>query len=165
VFSWAQSRVLLPGWFGFGSAVQAFVADAPRRRWAELQAMHKGWPYFQTLAANMDMVLAKTDLGIASRYAELVPDAGLRKRVYARIVEEWELARRALLTITGQRELLASNPALARDIKARLPYLDPLNHLQVELIRRFRSGETSERVQRGIHLTINGIAAGLRNSG
>jgi phosphoenolpyruvate carboxylase len=165
VFSWAQSRVLLPGWFGFGSAVQAFVADAPRRRWAELQAMHKGWPYFQTLAANMDMVLAKTDLGIASRYAELVPDAGLRKRVYARIVEEWELARRALLSITGQRELLASNPALARDIKARLPYLDPLNHLQVELIRRFRSGETSERVQRGIHLTINGIAAGLRNSG
>jgi phosphoenolpyruvate carboxylase len=165
VFSWAQSRVLLPGWFGFGSAVHAFVADAPRRRWAELQAMHKGWPYFQTLAANMDMVLAKTDLGIASRYAELVPDAGLRKRVYARIEEEWEHARRALLTITGQREFLAHNHALARDIKARLPYLDPLNHLQVELIRRFRSGETSERVQRGIHLTINGIAAGLRNSG
>ncbi len=165
VFSWAQSRVLLPGWFGFGTAVQAFVADSPRRRWAELQAMHKGWPYFQTLAANMDMVLAKTDLGIASRYAELVTDAALRRRVYARIEEEWHLARRALLTITGQREFLAANHALARDIKARLPYLDPLNHLQVELIRRFRSGETSERVQRGIHLTINGIAAGLRNSG
>jgi phosphoenolpyruvate carboxylase len=165
VFSWAQSRVLLPGWFGFGSAVHAFVADAPRRRWGELKEMHRGWPYCQTLAANMDMVLAKTDLGIASRYAELVTDAGLRKRVYARINEEWHLARRALLTITGQREFLAANPALARDIKARLPYLDPLNHLQVELIRRFRSGETSERVQRGIHLTINGIAAGLRNSG
>jgi phosphoenolpyruvate carboxylase len=165
VFSWAQSRVLLPGWFGFGTAVQAFVAASPRRRWTELQAMHKGWPYFQTLAANMDMVLAKTDLGIASRYAELVNDVALRRRVYARIEEEWHLARRALLTITGQRELLANNHALARDIKARLPYLDPLNHLQVELIRRFRSGETSERVQRGIHLTINGIAAGLRNSG
>ncbi|MGA8054271.1 MAG: phosphoenolpyruvate carboxylase [Burkholderiales bacterium] len=165
VFSWAQSRVLLPGWFGFGSGVHAFVADGPKKRWAELREMHRHWPFFQTLLANMDMVLAKTDLGIASRYAGLVPDPALRKRVFTRIEEEWHLTRRALLAITGQRDFLASNPPLARAIKNRVPYIDPLNHLQVELVRRFRSGEQSERVQRGIHLTINGIAAGLRNSG
>ncbi|MCX7892901.1 MAG: phosphoenolpyruvate carboxylase [Burkholderiales bacterium] len=165
VFSWAQSRVLLPGWFGFGSAVHAFVEAAPRKHWEELRRMHRQWPFFQTLVANMDMVLAKSDLAIASRYAELVPDAALRRRVFAAIDEEWHLARRALLAITGAREFLEGNPPLARAIKNRLPYLDPLNHLQVELIRRFRGGETSERVQRGIHLTINGIAAGLRNSG
>jgi phosphoenolpyruvate carboxylase len=165
VFSWAQSRVLLPGWFGFGSAVLAFAESAPRKHWDELKRMHRQWPFFQTMIANMDMVLAKTDLGIASRYAELVPDAALRRRVFAAIEEEWQQARRAILHITGQRELLGGNPLLARAIKNRLPYLDPLNHLQVELIRRFRAGETSERVQRGIHLTINGIAAGLRNSG
>ena len=165
VFSWAQSRVLLPGWFGFGSAVLAFAEIAPRKHWEELKRMHRHWPFFQTMIANMDMVLAKTDLGIASRYAELVPDAALRRRVFAAIEEEWQRTRRAILHITGTREFLGGNPLLARAIKNRLPYLDPLNHLQVELIRRFREGETSERVQRGIHLTINGIAAGLRNSG
>ncbi len=165
VFGWAQSRVLLPGWYGFGSAVRAWTEREPKRGLAELRRMHRRWPFFRTLVANLDMVLSKTDLGIASRYAELVSDAGLREGIFDRIRAEWELTRKALSDVTGQRELLASNPLLARSIRNRLPYIDPLNHLQVELLERHRSGRSSERVRRGIQLTINGIAAGLRNSG
>jgi phosphoenolpyruvate carboxylase len=113
----------------------------------------------------MDMVMAKSDLGIASRYAELVPDAKLRKEVFGRISEEWQRTRRYLLEITGQEDFLGDSPALARSIRNRFPYLDPLNHLQVELLRRYRAGDTDERTRRAIHLTINGVAAGLRNSG
>jgi phosphoenolpyruvate carboxylase len=165
VFSWAQSRVLLPGWYGFGSAVDAWRRDDPAARMAELRRMHRRWPFFQTLLANLDMVLAKTDMGIASRYAELVTDKALRETIFGRIREEWELTRKVVLAITGERELLGANPSLAHTLKSRIPYIDPLNHLQVELIKRYRSGRTGERVRRGIHLTINGIAAGLRNSG
>lgn len=127
--------------------------------------MQRGWPFFRSVLSNMDMVLAKSDLAIASRYAELVPDAKLRGEVFGRISSEWQRTWRFLLEITRQTELLADNPALARSIRNRFPYLDPLNHLQVELLRRYRAGETDERTRRAIHLTINGVAAGLRNSG
>jgi phosphoenolpyruvate carboxylase len=113
----------------------------------------------------MEMVLAKSDLAVASRYAELVPDAKLREAVFGRIRDEWQRTVQAVQAITGRDSLLADNPALARSIRDRLAYLDPLNHLQVELLHRHRSGQTDDRVKRGIHLTINGIAAGLRNSG
>jgi phosphoenolpyruvate carboxylase len=123
------------------------------------------WPFFRTVLANMDMVLAKTDLGIARRYAELVPDSELRERIWSRLRSELELTRQWLLSITKSIDHLAGAPELARTIRNRLPYLDPLNHLQIELLRRYRDGDTDERTRRAIHLTINGVAAGLRNSG
>jgi phosphoenolpyruvate carboxylase len=111
------------------------------------------------------MVLAKTDLAIASRYAELVADASVRDAIFVRIRDEHALALRHFLAITGQSALLEDNPTLARSIRNRFPYLDPLNHLQIELLRRYRAGDTDVRTRRAIHLTINGLAAGLRNSG
>nr|WP_254220281.1 phosphoenolpyruvate carboxylase [Burkholderia multivorans] len=169
-FSWGQCRLLLTGWYGFGSAVATYLdgaADEAERskRLALLKKMNKTWPFFANLLSNMDMVLAKTDLAVASRYAELVPDRKLRNAVFGRIVAEWERTSHALAEITGHEERLATNPLLARSIKNRFPYLDPLNHLQVELIKRHRAGDTNARLRRGIHLTINGIAAGLRNTG
>ncbi|MBW7900047.1 MAG: phosphoenolpyruvate carboxylase [Rhodocyclaceae bacterium] len=164
VFSWAQCRLMLPGWYGFGTAVDTWLSTNPNGL-DLLRRMHRSWPFFRTLLSNMDMVLAKTDLGIASRYAELVTDAELRTTVFGRIRDEWERTRRHLLAIEERDELLADNPLLARSIRNRFPYMDPLNHLQVELLRRRRAGDDDERVRRGIHLTINGIAAGLRNSG
>ena len=168
VFSWAQSRVLLPGWYGFGSAVAALLARGDgkgKKARVQLSRMVEDWPFFRMLVDNLEMVLSKTDMGIASRYAELVADRDLRESIFARISAERDLAIEAVLGITGEKELLGSSPALARSIRNRLPYLDPLNHLQVELLKRYRSGRASERVARGIHMTINGIAAGLRNSG
>jgi phosphoenolpyruvate carboxylase len=164
VFSWAQCRLMLPGWYGFGSAVDAWLADHPGGL-ELLREMHRDWPFFATLLSNMDMVLSKTDLAIASRYAELVGDAALREAIFERIKAEHRATVHNLLAITGARHLLQSNPLLARSIRNRFPYLDPLNHIQVELLRRYRSGDREERTRRGIHLTINGIAAGLRNSG
>ncbi len=169
-FSWGQCRLLLTGWYGFGSAVAAHLdgagSEAERaRRLAQLKKMHKRWPFFSNLLSNMDMVLAKTDLAVASRYAALVSDKKLRKHVFERIVAEWERTTQVLGEITGRHERLADNPLLARSIKNRFPYLDPLNHLQVELLKRYRAGDTHARLRRGIHLTINGIAAGLRNTG
>jgi len=170
-FSWGQCRLLLPGWYGFGSAIGGWIADGARdERIATLQAMVKEWPFFATLLSNMDMVLAKTDLAIASRYAELVADAALRERIFKRIAAEHGNTLRSLETITGVYERLAGNPLLARSIQNRFAYLDPLNHLQVEMIQRHRShalhqGEPDSRVHRGIHLSINGVAAGLRNTG
>jgi phosphoenolpyruvate carboxylase len=171
-FSWGQSRMALPGWLGFGSAIEAFVGklDAPdAERAALLQRMHRQWPFFRTLLSNMDMVLAKGDLRIAARYVELVEDKALGRRLFAQLKTEWQRVERALALITGESERLQSNPALARSIAHRFPYLDPLNHLQVELLRRYRhrrDGQAGvERLQRGIHLSINGIAAGLRNTG
>ena len=164
VFSWAQCRLMLPGWFGFGSAVDVWLQENPAGL-ATLRRMFHAWPFFQTLLSNMDMVLAKSDLAIASRYAELVTEDGLRDRVFGAIRREWELTRKHLLAIEEQEDFLADNPLLRRSIQQRFPYMDPLNHLQVELLKRHRAGETDERVARGLHLTINGIAAGLRNSG
>jgi phosphoenolpyruvate carboxylase len=168
-FSWGQCRLTLPGWLGFGSAVQAFLdkPDAADRKaaLALLQKMYRQWPFFRTLLSNMDMVLAKSDLALASRYAELVGDSRLRKKIFAAIEAEWHRTADALAQITGEKNRLESNPALARSIRHRFPYIDPLHHLQVELIRRYREGKADERVQRGIHISINGIAAGLRNTG
>ena len=170
-FSWGQCRVALPGWCGFGSAVQAFLGGDESRpqKLALLQKMHKQWPFFRTLLSNLDMVLAKSDLRIAARYVELVEDKKLAKRIFAAIRAEWDLTHEALSLITGEADRLQSNPALARSIEHRFPYLDPLNHLQVELMRRYRNRKegdpANERLQRGIHLSINGVAAGLRNTG
>ncbi len=165
VFGWAQCRVMLPGWYGFGTAVKAWLTAHPADGMALLQAMYREWPFFETLLSNMDMVLAKSDIAIASRYAELVADVELREAVFPRLRAEWRDTNEALLAIMGQRALLERNPLLARSIRNRFPYLDPLNHVQIELLKRHRAGDADERVVQGIHLTINGIAAGLRNSG
>lgn len=165
-FSWGQSRLTLNGWFGFGSAVEAFLAAGERKPQAALlQKMYRQWPFFRALLSNVDMVLAKSDLALGSRYADLVPDARLRRRIFGAIEAEWQRTVDALALITGDRQRLASNAALARSIRHRFPYIDPLHHLQVELVRRWRGGDTDERGRRGIHLAINGIAAGLRNTG
>jgi phosphoenolpyruvate carboxylase len=168
-FSWGQCRLTLPGWYGFGSAVDTFLnqnATLPRKdALALLQKMYRQWPFFRTLLSNMDMVLAKSDLALASRYAELVADARLRKKIFATIEAEWHRTADALTLITGDKQRLAHNAALARSIRHRFPYIDPLHHLQVELVRRYREGRIDERVQTGIHISINGIAAGLRNTG
>ncbi len=168
VFGWSQSRVALPGWYGFGAAVEAYVLEEPgeaEAREALLREMFARWPFFRSVVQNLDMVLAKTDLAIAARYAELVPDAAVRERVFGAIDAEHARTERWVARITGTAEHLATNPALARSLRSRLPYLDPLNHLQVELLRRHRAGDRDERTKRAIHLTINGLAAGLRNSG
>ena len=168
-FSWGQCRLTLPGWFGFGSAVQKFISsgtpEQQKERTALLQKMYKQWPFFGTLLSNMDMVMAKSDLALASRYSELVGDARLRKKIFSAIEAEWQATSQALTTITGEKGRLANNAALQRSIRHRFPYIDPLHHLQVELVRRYREGKADERVQRGIHISINGIAAGLRNTG
>jgi phosphoenolpyruvate carboxylase len=165
VFSWSLARMMLPGWFGFGTAVTALVRERGEAGVATLQRMYAEWPFFRALLSNMDMVLAKSDMSIASRYAELVADERLRTAIFSRIREEWEQSGQWLLRITGQRELLESNPTLLRNFRSRTPYIDPLNHLQVELLSRWRSGENDDRVKRAILITINGVAAGLRNSG
>ena len=168
-FSWGQCRLTLPGWYGFGSAVESFLNRPTEKEstaaLALLQKMVKQWPFFKTLLSNMDMVLAKSDLALASRYSELVTDAKLRKKIFTAIEAEWHRTAHVLSLITGDKHRLEHNPALARSIRHRFPYIDPLHHLQVELIRRYREGKADERVQRGIHLSINGIAAGLRNTG
>jgi phosphoenolpyruvate carboxylase len=226
-FSWGQCRIGLPGWCGFGSAVEAFLgglgpapdafpataidaADATRpaedgaphpaesapaptstgrdtapssslpampigpspaqaQRLRLLRRMHRQWPFFRTLLSNLDMVLAKTDLALARRYAELVEDRRAGRRIFALLQAEWEKTAQALALITGEATRLQSNPSLARSLEHRIPYMDPLNHLQVELLRRYRQRRDGDpdtpRVQRGIHLSINGLAAGLRNTG
>jgi len=171
-FSWGQCRVALPGWCGFGSAVQAFLGASGEehdRKLELLRKMYKQWPFFRTLLSNLDMVLAKSDLRIAARYVDLVDDRKLGKRIFGAIKAEWERTQEMLGAITGEGQRLQSNPSLARSIEHRFPYLDPLNHLQVELMRRYRMRKaddpSTERVKRGIHLSINGIAAGLRNTG
>jgi phosphoenolpyruvate carboxylase len=165
VFSWSLARIMLPGWYGVGSAVEDWVSQHGERALDLLRQMHGSWPFFSALLSNMDMLLAKSDINVASRYAELVEDQALREQIFTRIHDEWHRTVRWLLAITGQKELLENNPALARSLRNRSPYIDPLNHLQVELLRRYRAGETHDRLKRAILLTINGVAAGLRNSG
>ena len=163
-FSWGQCRLTLPGWYGFGTAVDTFIHAAYGDA-ALLQKMYRNWPFFKTLLSNMDMVMAKSDLALASRYSELVTDTRLRKDIFGAIEAEWHLTAKALTLITGDKQRLTNNTALQRSIRHRFPYIDPLHHLQVELVRRYRAGLTDERAQRGIHISINGIAAGLRNTG
>jgi phosphoenolpyruvate carboxylase len=182
-FSWGQCRLTLPGWYGFGTAVDAFLGSArpeplqpaqdrpgsartaAKERLALLQKMYRQWPFFGALLSNMDMVLAKSDLALASRYAELVTDTRLRKRIFTTIEAEWHRTVEALQAITGEKQRLAANPALQRSIRHRFPYIDPLHHLQVELVRRYREGKIDDQARRGIHISINGIAAALRNTG
>jgi phosphoenolpyruvate carboxylase len=165
VFSWAQCRLMLPGWYGFGSAVEAWISQHSDKGMPFLKELYREWPFFRTLLSNMDMVLAKSSIAIASRYAELVPDAALREKIFGRIRREWHASIETLLDIMGQERLLQGNPLLERSIRNRFPYLDPLNHVQVELLKEHRAQNPDEQVLRGIQLTINGISAGLRNSG
>jgi phosphoenolpyruvate carboxylase len=159
VFSWAQTRVMLPGWYGTGQALAAF-ADR-----GLLREMAQRWPFFRATLDNMEMVLAKSDLAIARRYLPLVQDAELAAHYFGQIEAAWKLTHDCLLDITGQSRLLEKNPQLDTSIRLRLPYIDPLNHLQVELLKRHRAGEADERIQEAIQLSISAIATALRNSG
>ena len=164
VLAWSQSRVMLPGWYGTGTAFAEWIAEGDGRL-EVLKDLYQRWPFFRTVLSNMAQVLAKSDMGLAARYSQLVDDEALRHRVFDKIVAEHDLTIAMHNRITGQDDLLADNPALARSVFNRFPYLEPLNHLQVELLRRYRSGETDELVQRGILLTMSGLATALRNSG
>ena len=164
VLAWSQSRVMLPGWYGTGTAFEEYIAGGDEQLQV-LQDLYRRWPFFRTVLSNMAQVLAKSDMGLAARYSELVEDETLRRRVFDKIVAEHGRTIRMHKLITGHDDLLADNPALARSVFNRFPYLEPLNHLQVELLRRYRSGDTDELVQRGILLTMSGLATALRNSG
>jgi phosphoenolpyruvate carboxylase len=159
VFSWTQARVMLPGWYGVGHGLAAF-GDVE-----ELREMREAWPFFRTTLDNLEMVLAKSDMGIAARYAELVEDKGLRESLFNRIRDDWHRTRDCLLSITGETRLLESQPKLDASIRLRLPYVEPLNLLQIELMKRHRAGEKDPRIAEGIQLSINAIATALRNSG
>jgi len=165
VFSWAQCRLMLPGWYGFGSAVEKWLAANPEKGMAFLKELYERWPFFHTQLSNMDMVLAKSSIAIARRYSELVKDEELRGNIFGRIEGEWHRTIDILLAISGQERLLQGNPLLERSIQNRFPYLDPLNHIQVELMKKYRLESENPQVLNGIQLTINGISAGLRNSG
>lgn len=168
VFSWSQARVNLPGWYGFGSAIAGFQEAKGSSAVGELQALYRSSPYFANLVSNIEMVLAKANLEIARRYSELVDDQEMAKAIFARIELEWQKTLDALQLVTGRAELVGNNPALAHSISLRMPYLDPLNLLQVKLIQQLRAGPEgaqAETVKKGIQLTINGISAGLRNTG
>ena len=159
VFSWAQARVMLPGWYGAGDGLASF-ADA-----GLLKEMYEAWPFFRTTLDNLEMVLAKSDIGIAARYAELVEDEAARRAIFGRIRDGWRRTQDCLLTVTGETRLLEKNPMLDASIRLRLPYIEPLNLLQIELLKRHRAGETDPRIREGIQLSINAIATALRNSG
>ncbi|NMD62249.1 UNVERIFIED_ORG: phosphoenolpyruvate carboxylase type 1 [Nocardia globerula] len=164
VLSWSQSRVMLPGWYGTGAAFERWIDGNPERL-ATLTRLYEKWPFFRTVLSNMAMVMSKSDMGLAARYAELVPDVELRDRVFGMITDEHARTVRMYKEITGYDDLFADNSGLERSVHNRFPYLEPLNHLQVELIRRYRSGDESDQVRRGIQLTMNGLATALRNSG
>ena len=159
VFSWAQARVMLPGWYGAGQALAAY----PDR--GLLREMARAWPFFQTTLENMEMVLAKSNMAIAARYATLVEDRVLAAALFDRIRAAWDATHEVLLDITGQSRLLQQHPQLEESIRLRLPYIEPLNLLQVELLRRHRAGDSDARVREGIQLSINAVATALRNSG
>jgi len=164
VFGWSQCRLNLPGWFGTGTAFESFATDESRT--ALLRDMHDHWPFFRAMLNNMGMVLAKTDLGVGRRYAEaLVDDTALRDAIFDQIEREHQLTLRWHRRLTGSDDPLVDNPALARSIRNRFPYLDPLHVMQIELLQRHRAGSRDELVERGIQLTLNTIATGLRNSG
>ena len=159
VFSWAQARVMLPGWYGVGQAIAGFEDKGL------LAEMAQGWPFFAATLDNMEQVIAKSDMDIAERYAALVDDRALADKVFGAIRSGWQQAHDGLLEVTGQSRLLEKHPALDASIRLRLPYIEPLNLLQIELMKRHRAGETDERIGEGILLSINAIATALRNSG
>lgn len=164
VLSWSQSRVMLPGWYGTGTAFEKWVGDDADRL-ATLTDLYGRWPFFRTVLSNMAQVMSKSDMGLAARYSELVPDVALREEVFGKIAAEHARTVAMYRAITGHDNLLWDNPSLDRSVHNRFPYLEPLNHLQVELLRRYRSGDDSDDVRRGIQLTMNGLATALRNSG
>jgi phosphoenolpyruvate carboxylase len=164
VFGWMQSRHAVPAWFGVGHALEQFDA-ADSAHGPLLREMMKSFPLFSDLIRNVELAMSKADLTIARLYAELVPDASLRERVWVMLVEEFERTRRMILSVTGQRELLERNPVLARSIRLRNPYVDPMSLVQVELLRRKRLGAGGDGIDYALGATINGIAAGLHNTG
>ncbi|RMI30168.1 phosphoenolpyruvate carboxylase [Nocardia stercoris] len=164
VMAWSQSRVMLPGWYGVGSAIEQWVGGDPDRL-ATLVDLHRRWPFFRTVMSNLAQVMAKADLDIAAVYADLVTDETLRDTIFGMIRAEFDRTAAVHAAVTGNDQLLADNPSLAESIRNRFPYLEPLNQLQVDLLRRRRAGDTSELVERGILLTMNGLATALRNSG
>ena len=164
VFGWMQSRHVLPAWFGVGHALEKFIAEDGRGD-ELLGEMMRGFPLFMNLIGDVEIGMAKADLSIARRYAGLVEDASLRERVFALIAEEFERARRAVLRVSGQTRLLEHNPVLARSIRLRNPYVDPMSLVQIELLRRQRAGDDSDELAYALAATINGISAGLRNTG
>jgi len=164
VFGWMQSRHAVPAWFGVGYAVERFAAQGARQE-ETLREMAAEFPLFSDMIRNIELAMAKADFSIARLYASLVPDESLRERVYSMLSEEFERSQRMILRITGQRELLQRNPVLSRSIRLRNPYVDPLSLIQVELLRRKRTGEQSAELDYAIGTTMNGIAAGLHNTG
>jgi phosphoenolpyruvate carboxylase len=176
VFSWMQSRHTLPGWFGLGSGLAAFVGaehaetgDIPHTpQLTLLREMHRAWPFFNTLLGNAQLIIAKADLGIARRYAELVPDADLAARIYGAIEAEYHRTVRMICAVAEIDDILAAQPVLQRAIRQRNPYVDPLSYIQIELLRRLRSGAdpvTEDELATAVLMSINGIAAGLKNTG
>jgi phosphoenolpyruvate carboxylase len=164
VFGWMQSRHAVPAWFGVGYALERFSGKAEREA-AILREMMKGFPVFTLMLRNVEIAMAKADFGIARLYSELVPDPGLRKRVFAMLCEEFERTRRMILQVKQQADLLEKNPVLHRSIRLRNPYVDPISLVQVDLLRRKRGGETGPALDYAISATLNGIAAGLHNTG
>lgn len=163
VFSWSQSRVMFPGWYGVGSSFKEFIDKNPENI-AILRDMYQNWPFFQSLLSNVDMVLSKSNMNIAFEYAKLCEDEQV-KAIYETILNEWQVTKNVILAIEGHDELLADNPYLKASLDYRMPYFNILNYIQLELIKRQRRGELSSDQERLIHITINGIATGLRNSG
>jgi len=164
-FSWGQSRIMLPGWFGFGAAVEQYLSTSGSAGKKQLQAMYEQWPFFKALLSNMDMVMAKVDMGIAKRYSKLNPDQSVSESIWHEIETEWHRTVSALELITKEKQRLGQNASLSRSLQHRIPYIDTLNHLQIELISRWRNGDQDASTRLGIHLSINGVSAGLRNTG
>ena len=164
VFGWMQSRHAVPAWFGVGYALEQFAAKGQHEE-QTLREMVTDFPLFSDMIRNVELAMAKADFSIAKLYASLVEDDSLRERVYALLTEEFDRAQRMILRITGQRELLERNPVLSRSIRLRNPYVDPMSLIQVELLRRKRRGEQSAELDYAIGTTMNGIAAGLHNTG
>lgn len=163
VFSWSQSRVMFPGWYGVGSAFKDFIDSNPENL-KELQSMYQGWPFFHSLLSNVDMVLSKSNMKIAKQYADLCEDENVRS-VFDVIYKEWQLTKKVILQIEGHNELLEDNPALKKSLDYRMPYFNILNYVQLEMIRRDRIKEVKGVAESIIPITINGVASGLRNSG
>jgi phosphoenolpyruvate carboxylase len=172
VFSWMQSRFNFPGWFGLGSALEAILQRGPVGK-RLLRTMHQEWPFFQTMINNAQLTMHKADMGIASLYAELVDDPKIRKRILGLLTVEFERTARTILAVTGERQMLAREPVLLKSVQLRNPYIDPLNYIQVDMLRRLRIQTAGKKLSAGdaeaaravVELTINGISGGLKNTG
>jgi phosphoenolpyruvate carboxylase len=174
VFAWVQSRHYLPGWYGMGTGLKGFLAEDPSGHLALLRTMYRDWPFFTRVVENAQMTMRKADMGIAHRYASLVRDAATRERIFGRIRDEYDTCREALLSVTGQAELLDGDPALQQSLRLRDPYVDPLSYIQVSLLRRIRALNEQDgpeaaaavaALRQPLQLTINGIATAMRSTG